>query len=229
MLPGLAPSRGGHPVRVAVDITGLSRDQLGEWYGALVHTDVPGGMIVDFVYTPAAYASPSVQVGASHTGTAKPIHPRFAGWVPEADRHTVAIVGLGLDGGLEFGLLEELEPAEIWAFLPTGDDLRYEEAVRTANRFVLSQLPDTRVLRWRVDSPFDCFLELESLVYGRVHDSRPVIVASGPKLFALVALLVASAHAPRVAVWRVDASLAPADSGPVGVILGLRTRVGTYY
>ena len=208
---------------MAVDITGLSGRSLADWFVRFAEAVVPGGMTVDFLYAAAPYASPG-RAMPSHAGSAQPIHPRFAGWVPEADRQTVAILGLGLDGGPEYGLLDQLEAAEIWAFLPSGDDARYGEAVRDANRIVLSGLPDDRVLHWRVDSAFDCFLELESLVYGRVHDSRPVIVASGPKLFALAALLVASAHAPRVAVWQTETSRVPTDAPAAGRILGLRSR-----
>jgi len=57
---------------------------------------------------------------------------------------------------------------------------------------------------YRVHAPVDCFITLESLIYGLSRTKNTILLPFGPKIFALCALLVASVH-PTTAVWRVSA------------------------
>ena len=61
--------------------------------------------------------------------------------------------------------------------------------------------------------------------YGIMQKRRPIIIPFGPKIFALVSMLVAYMHHPSVAVWRVSSGrgLHPEDKTSSGVVVGLKT------
>ena len=131
------------------------------------------------------------------------MRPKPSRLIPFRCRPPVLVLGLGYENDKAIGAVEYIEPAAIWAFEPTGHDERYSKAIRQANKTLWDVLPQEKRLLYSVYHPFDCFVSLESLTYGLVRESRPILVPFGPKLFAVCCLLVSFAH-PMVSVWRVS-------------------------
>lgn len=84
-----------------------------------------------------------------------------------------AIAGLGFEFDQALGAIEFLEPAVAWAFIPFGEDDRYDRALQNANKELLAALAPEKVVHYNVADPYQCFVELESLTYGLLDSSRP--------------------------------------------------------
>lgn len=192
----------GRGLSVSIDISSMSRPMIAQVVVALAETSVLNGSEVSFVYSPAAFEKPALT--PVPIVVSQPVIPELAGWSEAPERAVSAIVGLGFEYEQALGALEFLEPAASWGFLPTGYDARYYQTVIQANRPLLQSIPREHLFEYSVQNPLSCFQALEGLVYGLVQDSRPVLLPFGPKIFALICMLVAQAHFPKVTVWRVS-------------------------
>jgi hypothetical protein len=203
------------PVHVAIDISSMSRPMAAQIVFALSHvSDVP--IDATFVYSPAKYSPrPARYPPVTRTG---PVIPEYAGWSVYPERPPSAIFGLGYEYGRALGALEYLDPMAVWAFVPRGGDKQYEHSVERANKGFYEIVNAAFIHRYRMNDPFDCFRKLESLAYGLLKSSRPVLVPFGPKIFALNCLLAAELWRPHITVWRVSAEQddEPVDRVAVG-------------
>ncbi len=168
---------------------------------------------------PSNEAEPIVSAGA--------VVPTFAGWSSRTDIPIVALIGLGYEPDKAMGAYEYLEATDVWTFLPAGEDERYARDLGLANRTLLSRLSPHKRITYRVDQPVACFGVLESVVYGLLDKSRPVLLPFGPKMFALCAMLVACVHR-EVPVWRISSNQfgKPVDRVASGKIIGIRASFG---
>lgn len=209
---------------VLIDISSMSRPMLAELVHILSSIGGDAGVLASFVYLPAEFTKGS----AEHPPVAvsEPVTPEYAGWTTAPERAITAVVGLGYEHDLALGALEFLEPTAAWAFIPGGEDRRYDDAVNEANRNLEAMLLEERSMRYLVDQPTRTYASLENLVYGLLQHSRPILIPFGPKIFSLCCLLVATVYAPEVTVWRVSgASLArPGDRKASGKVISMRVR-----
>jgi hypothetical protein len=206
--------------RICVDISSLNRRRMAMIVDELRLHTLGRDIKVDFMYALAKFSPPPDAAGGNtHVG---PILPSFAGWWTEPELPTAAIVGLGYEQYKALGAVEHIEPAEIWAFMPHSDIKEYIEAQRAANQTLLDSLKPECQVPYRVDNAFDTFVLLESLVFGISKTANVVLLPFGPKIFALICLLVAALH-PSVGVWRVSAKgiEKPNDRVGAGQIVGL--------
>ncbi len=189
---------------VWVDISSLSRPLIATVCYELFCLAIVEKAAINatFVYSHARFSPPPPDYGPiAHKGA---VIPEFAGWSDDPTRPCSAIFGIGYEVGLALGVVEDLEPAETWAFRPTGHPKGYDEQIDCNNKEFLSGLTDERLVMYDVNAPLDLIARLESIVYGRLQTTRVVIIPFGLKLFALAAFLVALQHLPRVDVWRVS-------------------------
>jgi len=202
----------------------MSRFRIAAVAAALFDHDTAVSYETDFLYAPSRFLAPSDEEGPIII--CKPVIDKLAGWSIQPEKPTMAIFGLGYECDKALGALEYIEAASVWAFLPSGEDKRYDSAMVKANQGFWESLPKTHVFDYRVDDPIDCFTNLEGLLYGKLNSNKPVLVPFGPKLFALNCLLVAFVYYPRVAVWRVSSGpYEPAiDRLPNGRVVGLTVR-----
>jgi len=207
-------------VSILVDISSISRIRLALIVECFSEACSNQSLSVDFVYALAEYTSPPASnIANSHVG---PVLASFAGWPDEPDRAITAIVGLGYEQDKALGAAEHLQADDVWAFMPVSEVQEYSPALIKANQLLLDSIKPDHLMSYRVQDPFDCFIRLESLVYGLSLSRNPVLLPFGPKLFALCCLLVATAHRS-IPVWRVSAQeLEPAmERRANGSIYGL--------
>jgi hypothetical protein len=184
------------PLRVAVDISSMTRARIASIVQAAyaLPTDQPA--IVDLLYAPAEYRRSSAPVVS--WVYADPVTEHFAGWYPDA-----AVVGLGYEPNAAEGMMDYLTPDESFMFVPNGRDQRYRTDVENVNAEVLRKANTT--LDYSVEHPYRLVLDLERLVLARVHERRLLLVPLGPKIFAAACLVVAQRLHPLVSVWRFSA------------------------
>jgi hypothetical protein len=208
-------------VSLSIDISSLSRLRMAHILAAIVQLQNTYEVSVDFLYAVAKYSAPvdkSEPISFSDT-----VLPFFAGWSPRLELPTVAVIGLGYEPDKAVGAYEYLEATKVWAFVPSGEDARYDKAVKNANAYLLKRLSSDQIIPYQVDQPFSSFQNLESLAFGAKKSGRVVLVPFGPKIFALACLLVACIHRD-VAVWRISAGKfgEPVDRRASGKVVGIR-------
>ena len=210
-------------VTLCVDLSSTSRLRLAVLMEKLLTVKAPCDLCVDFLYSFGRYNSGIEETVVTKAG---PVTEIFAGWAGDPDVPLAAVFGLGYERDKALGVLEFLEPGEVWAFQPTSNEAEYGKQIREANESFYAGLSAGHILEYPVKSPFESFRQVETFVYGIMHRSRVILLPFGPKLFALISLLVASIHYPRISVWRVSGedSEPASDRVPTGEIVQLRAR-----
>jgi hypothetical protein len=214
----------GNTIKILIDISSMSRYRIATLIWALVSSSLNCHFCVDFVYALALYTPPPNKTGPiTNMG---PISPDFAGWFTEPSSPCSAIIGLGYDLGKAVGTIEYIEPGEIWALNPIGEDQKYEKAVLKANKLYLDTLEKKKIIDYDVNRPFETYHYLDSLIFGIMKSSRPILIPFGPKIFTLCSLLAAIIRYPNVSVWRVSSGKYEHISNrfPSGTIVGLRVN-----
>jgi hypothetical protein len=207
-------------IRLLVDISSQSRYRIATLLTELLSLPIDVVIHVDFAYSLSAFVdAPTQAFPNSHVG---PVSEHFCGWWGEPERPSCAVVGLGYEQDRALGAVEHMEASETWAFLPESEIPEYRQALRDANSTLLESLPEKRLVTYRVQQPFDTFVNLESLIYGLSRTKNPILLPMGPKIFALISLMVGILHR-ETAVWRVSASVQenPVDRKATGQICGL--------
>ena len=212
------------PLRLAIDVSSLSRKRIASLLTALYTHPVDRDVDVDVLYTPALYHDPLEQPDVMEVHG--PVTNWFAGW-SGGQNAVVAFIGIGYEEDRALGVFEYLEPGDAWAFVPEGEDALYDEQLRERNGWVFDELGPNRRVGYRVDDPSSCLAVMEGLVVDELaQQRRPVIVPLGPKIFAVCALLVALRHAPLPAVWRISpgAYARPQLCDSNGKLVGISAR-----
>lgn len=212
-------------LRVAVDISSMTRRRIAETLLSLADVET-AEVQVEWFYAPAEYSE--------HAGEQGPIIergalPGFEGWSIDPLLPTTLVLGLGYERHTAVGVAEMLEPVRIWAYRPLGVDRRYDLSVADANAQLVPLLSNGRFIDYDVMRPYATYSHLEQTIHGLQGSSRPVIVPLGPKIFALVSLLVASVHGGSTSVWRISADYerVPVERTPTGQLCMLSTVFST--
>lgn len=188
-------------ISVCLDISSFSRIRLASLVDLIIDIAENNPILLHVIYSIASFTPPDRDDVPIRT--AAPVTENYAGWSKKLDLPTVAVVGLGYEHGKALGAVEYLQADEIWVFDPHSPILEYREALDSANASLIEAVPNSKKIDYDVMNAHDLFVRLESLVYGLIQESRPVVLPFGPKIFTLVSLLVARLH-PQLAVWRVS-------------------------
>lgn len=195
--------------RIRVDISSMRRSTIAAVVHSLQSSCCTGD--VQFVYAPAAFEE-SVRAAVDHLSlSAGPVSTIYRGDLRPSSVPVGLVAGLGLEPHRIMGLTELLEPDEVWAFVASSDDSRFQRAVRRVNQLTLEDAHTTS-MTYDIRSIAETYLAVDSLVFAAAPRRRLVLAPSGPKMFALVCLLVATNQPEhRPAVWRV---------GPTSALVG---------
>ncbi|WP_454872476.1 hypothetical protein [Paraburkholderia xenovorans] len=199
-LSQLSPDDGAW--KVEVDISCFNRFRMAHLVDALRSLSASEVSVI-YRYSIAEFTPPAED--AAPTVTVAPVIPQFAGWTTRPDRPPAAIVGLGYEPNKAIGVVDHLEINNAtWAYYPLGPVPEYYQRVLEANRSLLEIIQsDGRCQPYDLNEPAQLFSEINSLVDMLKPYFNTVLIPFGPKLFALVTLLVASAN-DDVGVWRVS-------------------------
>lgn len=188
----------GRRAAVLVDISCLTRYRLA----SLIRCFMGAQVDVDFFYSIAAYAPPNADEPVSeHVG---PASEYLSGWSGEYTNPTAVISGLGYEHMKALGVIELLDPASSWLFVPVSPIAKYDDAVEHANSLLLRDVDESCVIRYDVLDGPALIRDLFALVAHLRTSHRCVLLPLGPKIFAFCAML-AGAHFRDISVWRVSA------------------------
>lgn len=217
----------GNAFNLEIDISCFNRFRLGHLVDALRTLDKKS-LSVTFHYSIAGFTPP--QADTAPTVTVEPVIPEFAGWTTRPDRPPAAIVGLGYEPNKAIGIIDHLEINNAtWAYYPLGPIPEYYQKVLKANQSLLNIIQaDGRHLPYDLNDPAQLFHEMNSLVDTLKPHFNTILIPFGPKLFALVSLLVATLH-DDVGVWRVSSGTleAPVSRQSSGHIISVSVIFST--
>lgn len=207
--------------KVEIDISCFNRFRMAHLVDAL-RTLAAAEVAVTFRYSIAEFTPPAKDTAP--TVTVAPVIPQFAGWTTRPDRPPAAIVGLGYEPNKAIGIVDHLEINNAtWAYYPLGPIPEYYQRVLEGNKSLLDIIQaDGRCQPYDLNEPAQLFHEMNSLVDMLKPHFNTVLIPFGPKLFALVTLLVASLN-DDVGVWRVSSGSfeAPVNRKPSGHIVSV--------
>lgn len=213
---------------VAVDISSMSRPRIAATVQALRRCPNPD-VIVDFLYVPQKRPRRRLRA-IDATTSLGPVLPDLAGWAADVDQPLMVLFGLGYEPIRAAGAIDELDPYLAIPFFPKGPNSKFIKDVTNANTdvFELSVVSDTR--DYQLDNPFACFVELDSLisVYAEREGYRSLLLPLGPKIFALVCILVSVVRDPPTPVWRISPGPLgeQLDRQPEDMVVSLRVSPG---
>lgn len=217
LLNGLPPTDAAFCI--CVDISSFSRKRIGLLLEAFSDHSKP--IKADFVYSLAAFNPPKEFDGI--TLEIGPITPRFTGWTAHPDPNLDCIVGLGFETGRAVGAIDVIEATKVHVFHPKSALKEYDEEVLKANTSLLDVVGFNEWINYNVELPFQLFEKLEAMVAMKKTESSVVIFPFGPKIFALVSLLVGLIH-PEISVWRIShgTNTPEVDRKPSGIVTYMR-------
>lgn len=209
--------------RVLVDVSSMTRGRIARAFAA-ARDELPLGTTVDVAYAPAEFTTKLYDDGpVTEMG---PL-PHFAGWSGSPDVELGMVLGLGFESHLALGVVETHEPADIWAFVPSGVDQRYDRRVREANALLFENIQPSRIVTYDVMQPYACAQAIQGVLRATLASHRMMLVPLGSKSFCIAALTVAMAYEGRLNAWRVSAGAQrlPVDRRPVGTMAAIRFRL----
>lgn len=206
------------PARIAVDISSMTRQRIADTFLAL-HRDVHSPIEVDWIYAPATYAGSAPSGDGIVTNRAV---RGFEGW-GDPSAPAACVLGAGFEGDLALGVIDDIEPQDVWALVPRGYSDRHDREIDQRNAGIFSSIDPRQMLEYRLDQPFETLLKLDSLLRGIVPQSRAVLIPLGPKVFALSCFILAASAPSDVTVWRVSAesNRRPRNRKAAGDLYGL--------
>lgn len=212
--------------KIVIDISSMSRGVMAGIFAALM--SCPHSQLqVTFTYSVAEYEKPPAEYPPLLEFSA--VHPYFGGAPLDPDKPTALVIGVGYEADRAISAFSQIDPELTWVLLPASPDRRYNEAVARANRQLLSLSGNIRPIHFDVADPVFLFEKLRALIAGIRLDHRVVLIPSGPKITALVSLMVAMTLHPDISVWRISSGpLEPIfHRRPTGNVVALNVSFGS--
>jgi hypothetical protein len=210
--------------RIAVDISSMDRDRLARVVYILTHiSDV--ALRIDFLYSSGEFSEGAV--GSDGPVTVNQAISHFEGWSSNPDLPVACIIGLGFEHQLALAALETLEPSLTVALRASGGDARFDARVSKDNEFLLRNSSSMTVYSYDLLNPLATFRRMVELIGTMRTDYRLVLVPIGPKVFALICLLLATTLEDELSIWRVSSGLGrqAEDRAASGEVIGLTISI----
>lgn len=213
---------GRESISVLLDISCFTRLRLAQILEALTQS---GPFTLDVFYSLAVFDSPSVVEPKNQYLC--PVTDYLSGWAGDANKAVVLVSGLGYEQMMALGIIEHIDPYDLWLFFPESPIKKYDRQVLESNSLLVREVPASNIIKYPVMDGSVLFRKMLSLVGSLRLDYRCILMPLGPKVFAFCALLAGCAFRD-VSVWRASAGkhYLPKDRLPSKYIATFRVRYG---
>jgi hypothetical protein len=199
----LKQSRDREAVKVAFDVSSINRAIMFD-YLLQFAKHLRSGDELTVLYSPAAYSAPDWKF--PQLERFGPISDYFTSFNTDPSLPLSLMLGLGFEPGVSMGIISQLEPRLTYCLWGSGADVRFDRTVKKANfDFRFPGFP-TRAVRYLLNDPRGSFDLMEGITYGLMRDFNVVVVPLGPKIFSVLAGLLAMKHFGKISVWRAQYS-----------------------
>ena len=190
-------------IKIAFDISSLNRAVMFDYllqFAKHLHS----GDELTLLYSPSAYSPPEWKF--PQLQRFGPISDYFTSFNTDPSLPLSLMLGLGFEPGVSMGIISQLEPRLTYCLWGSGADVRFDRTVKKANfDFRFPGFP-TRSVRYLLNDPRGSFDLMEGIAYGLMRDFNVVVVPLGPKIFSVLAGLLAMKHFGKISVWRAQYS-----------------------
>lgn len=212
------------PIHVLIDITVFSRSRLAALLYILVK-NLPKKSTLTISYEISKFvAAPD---GLSPIKKVGDIIPELSGPIGDLNKPTALISGLGYEDGKALGLATYLEPEFNFALVPIGVDRKFDNLVVKNNQALLNEIPSSRIVHYRLDQPYNTYIDMRDLVSATSSFATPLIAPLGPKILTAISVLIAIEFEEKLPVWRVssDYEEKPVNRKPSGNSVNLSVLI----
>ncbi|ELR8728017.1 hypothetical protein QNE95_002085 [Vibrio vulnificus] len=212
------------PINVLIDITVFSRPRLAALLYILVKS-LPKKSTLTISYEISKFvAAPDELSPIRKVGD---IIPELSGTIGDLNKPTALILGLGYEDGKAFGLATYLEPEFNFALIPIGVDKKFDDLVVKNNKAFLNEIPNSRIVHYRLDQPYNTYIDMRDLISATSSFATPLIAPLGPKILTAISVLIAIEFDEKLPVWRVssDYEEKPVNRKPSGNSVNLSVLI----
>ena len=192
---------GAGAIKVLLDISCFTRLRLAQTVEALFES---GPFDLEVFYSLADFSAPPLDEPGNQFLC--PVTDYLSGWTGDGDKAVVLVSGLGYEQMMALGIIEHIDPYDLWLFSPTSPIVEYDDEVLKANKLLTSTVATSNVLTYPVLQGDIALAKLLSLVDVVRRDFRCILMPLGPKIFAF-ACMVAGCVYRDVSVWRASAGI----------------------
>lgn len=187
------------PKTLVVDISCMDRSILANLF-LVIFDLIDQTDTLHILYTPNEFSEPEFTFPTvKYFG---PAIPELNGRVGDFSRERCLIMGLGYEYGASLNVLEQLEPAVSYLYLPTGYDERFLPSVKKANFDFDFGIRNLHINDFYLAHADEAYRDISSIVLALKHSMAIALVPFGPKLFSFICLLVAMENAGDVSFLR---------------------------
>ncbi|NLS13902.1 hypothetical protein HGP28_13490 [Vibrio sp. SM6] len=211
-------------LNVLIDITVLSRSRLSALLYELIIA-LPAGSTLTISYEISQFVS--APEGLSPIKTVGDVIPELSGAIGDLTKPTSLVLGLGYENGKAIGLANYIDSEHIFVFLPIGIDSRFDESVLQNNKAILNEVPSSRIIKYRLDQPYNTYLDMRDLVNAVSKSTSPLLAPLGPKILTALSVLVSLEFGAQIPVWRVSSELEeqPVDRKASGYSISITVHI----
>jgi len=209
-------------IRVLIDISCFTRLRLAQTIEALFES---GPFDLEVFYSLAEFSRP--QLEEPQNEYLCPVTEYLSGWTGDVEKAVVLVSGLGYEQMMALGIIEHIDPYDLWLFSPASPIRSYDEEVLVANELLMSSVSNSNVISYPVMQGDILLAKLISLVDSVRRDFRCILMPLGPKVFAFACIVVGCIYRD-VSVWRASAGIhsQPKDKLPSGITSSFRICFG---
>lgn len=188
--------------RIFIDISVMTRHRLSELLWFMFDELNPGTSII-VAYSIAEYVEPPNQnYPVKFFGS---IIEKYQPLTGRLNLQQVVIIGLGYEKDKALGAIGHLDPENVIFLIPTNDDAPdFGKQIHQNNKQLFDNYAKSESLTYDVLKPYSTYFELKSLILGLKNDYRVLLIPLGPKILAVICLIIAREFFPDINIWRVS-------------------------
>jgi len=188
--------------KVFVDISVMTRHRLSELLWFLFENMISESSII-IAYSIADFVEPPTQnYPVKFFGS---IIDSFQPLTGRLNLHPIVVIGLGYEKDKALGAIGHLDPENVIFLIPSNEkEQNYKERLDENNKLLFDNYPKSKSLTYDVLKPYSTYFELKSLILRLKKEHRILLIPLGPKILAVISLIIAWEFSPEINVWRVS-------------------------
>lgn len=184
-----------------IDITVMSRHRLASIITILLDCLPPKSKITISYNSSELIVPPSDIQPMHHIG---PISDSLSGELGSLSKPTSLIFGLGYEKDKALGVYNYFDASYTFLFIPKNSEHDFEKYVIENNKQLIEDTPKSNVFYYDISKPYVTYVDLKSFLLSISESSRAVMIPLGPKILAVISVLIGHELESHLAVWRVS-------------------------
>ena len=184
-----------------IDITVMSRHRLASIIIILLDY-LPSKSKITISYNSSKLIFPPSDIQPMHH--IGPISESLSGELGSLSKPTSLIFGLGYEKDKALGVYNYFDSSYTFLFIPKNSEHDFEKYVIENNKQLIEDTPKSNVFYYDISKPYVTYVDLKSFILSISESSRAVMIPLGPKILAVISVLIGHELESNLAVWRVS-------------------------